>query len=102
MELLDQNLKVRFDELAAVWAGETACYSFKPQIIGHPAYRALLELGPDILPLVIEELRTPSRRWFYLLRALTGESPVPPEAAGDVPAMAEAWVAWYELRAVAQ
>ena len=100
MELPDQKLKARFDELAAAWTSETACYSFKPQIVGHPAYRALLEMGPEILPLAIEELRTPARRWFYLLRDLTGESPVPPQAAGDVPAMAEAWVVWYESQVV--
>ena len=40
------------------------------------------------------ELEREPDHWFWALEAITQENPVPPEAAGRVAKMAEAWIAW--------
>jgi len=91
-----------FQRLAAEWSRGTSHFSFRHQAVKHPSYRALLDLGPVIVPMLIEKLRVNAPgRWFYLLDDLVGWSPVRQEDAGNVTAMAAAWVSWYENRAAA-
>jgi hypothetical protein len=33
-------------------------------------------------------------QWFWALESITDENPVPPEAAGKVRQMAQAWIDW--------
>ena len=60
----------------------------------HPAYAQIVELGEPAIPLILREMQERPFHWFVVLRAITGESPIPPEAAGKYDKMAEAWFAW--------
>jgi hypothetical protein len=51
-------------------------------------------MGPPAVPLILEERRHEPNQWFWALEAITEENPVPPEAAGDVRRMAQAWIDW--------
>ena len=102
MKTLSADLQTQFDELVAEWAKGTVYFSLKHQAVAHPAYRALLDLGPTIIPMIVEKLRASPGRLFYLLNDLTGENPVPPESAGKVAEIAACWVRWYESRAVSR
>jgi hypothetical protein len=63
-------------------------------MIEQPAYRQIIGLGPAVLPLLLRDLRETGRFWFPALNAITGENPVPDDAAGDVDKMTEAWMGW--------
>jgi hypothetical protein len=60
----------------------------------HPAYRQIIGLGPAVLPLLLRDLAESHRFWFPALNAITGENPIPDDAAGDVSRMANAWIIW--------
>jgi hypothetical protein len=60
----------------------------------HPAYQAVVDLGPDVLPLLLQELERESDHWFRALHALTGANPVPKESRGRVRDMASSWRHW--------
>ncbi len=60
----------------------------------HPAYQRIIGLGPAVIPLILADLARQPDHWFWALRALTGEDPVPAEARGRVKAMADAWLQW--------
>ena len=61
----------------------------------HPVYQELVALGEPVVPLILAELeRESSVSWIIMLAAITGEDPVPPAMAGQVEAMAGAWLDW--------
>jgi hypothetical protein len=91
---IDDGLAVAFEELAQVWAAETAHFSSPIKLMQHPAYRQIVGLGPAVLPLLLRDLAETHRFWFAALNAITGENPIPDEAAGDVARMTDAWIAW--------
>ncbi len=91
---IDDGLRVAFEELALAWSQGTSHLSSPARLIEHPAYRQIIGLGPAVLPLVLRDLEERGRFWFPVLNAITGENPVPDDAAGDVERMSEAWLQW--------
>jgi hypothetical protein len=89
-------VRERFETLARQWQDETAVLSSTTKRIMHPAYQAIIGLGPDVVPILIEELRARPNYWFWALKAITGDDPVPPQDRGNLNKMAEAWINWAE------
>ena len=84
----------RFRHLAGQWRQEVAHLSSSVQMAAHPAYREIIAMGEPAIPLLLAELQRAPHFWFAALRALAGENPAPKEIAGQVKAMARAWVQW--------
>jgi hypothetical protein len=57
-------------------------------------YQQIIGMGDRALPLILSELQREPDHWFWALEAITQENPVPPEAAGRVRQMADAWLMW--------
>jgi len=91
---IDEDLRVAFEELALVWTTETAHLSSPAKLMDHPAYRQVVGLGPAVSPLLLRDLAENRRLWFPALTAITGENPVPEDAAGDIARMIGAWTDW--------
>jgi hypothetical protein len=92
--LSDDELRRRFDLLADDWERAVAYLSDSTLREAHPAYRAIVALGPAVVPLLLADLERTHRHWFAALAELTGANPVAPEDAGRIRRMAEAWVRW--------
>ncbi len=88
------TLAEQFESLAQQWKAETALLSSTTAMTGHPAYRAIIALGPGVVPLLLRDLEREPAHWFEALQAITGADPVPSEQWGNIPAMAMAWLAW--------
>ena len=86
----------RFYRLAAAWKTETGHLSNLTEKCNHAAYRSIVEMGPDAIPLILAELEHEPDHWFAALRALTGENPVPRAARGRLLPMAQRWLDWAE------
>jgi hypothetical protein len=94
-----QEVARRFQGLATQWIATTRYRSNTQDLRNHPVYQELVALGEPIAPLILSELeRGPDVSWFTVLAAITGENPVPPEVAGQVDAMAQAWLDWGRQR----
>jgi hypothetical protein len=93
-----RTVRERFEALARQWQAETAMLSSTTKRIMHPAYQAIIGLGPAVVPILIEELRERPNYWFWALKAITGEDPVCPEDRGNLERMARAWIEWAEAR----
>jgi hypothetical protein len=90
------TFEARFKALADAWRhGSLGPSSDLAHLLIHPAYLAIIAMGPDVVPLIMEEMRERPDHWHRALAALTDVDPVPREAAGDVVAIADAWLAWY-------
>jgi hypothetical protein len=86
--------KARFERLAAEWRREAGPLSSSTDRAMLPAYQAIIGMGRTALPFIFEELRQRGGHWFWALRAITGENPVPPEHRGNVEAMTQDWLRW--------
>jgi hypothetical protein len=87
-------LVARFRQLADQWIAETIDMSSISDMLLHPAYQAIIGMGPAIIPLLLDELEREPNHWFAALVAVTGENPVSPAYAGDVDMMVDAWLTW--------
>jgi len=88
------SLAERFEALASRWKAETAFLSSTTEMVNHPAYRAIIGLGPAIVPFLLRDLEGEPAHWFEALQLLTGEDPVAREQWGNIPAMTAAWLTW--------
>lgn len=90
----EHELVRQFEALSTEWMEATKYRSFSHQIALHPAYQRIIGLGASVLPLIFRELEDAPQHWFWALRAITGEDPVPAESRGNVSAATEAWLEW--------
>lgn len=89
-----QTLETVFGELANDWIVDTRFQSSMTRITSHPAYRKIISLGQEVLPLILRDLATSPKPWFAALREITGTDPVQPHERGNVRAMTSAWLRW--------
>lgn len=86
--------RTRFRSLASKWKDETAFESTTVALVLHPSYQEIIGMGPDALPLILDELNREPAQWFWALRAISAEDPVVPRNRGDVLKMRDAWLQW--------
>ncbi len=87
-------LASQFRDLAETWRLVTAFTSSLDEIVMNPAYQQIIGLGPEVIPLILHELRREPNQWFWALSALTGADPVNATDRGDLDRMTEAWIEW--------
>ena len=80
--------------LSEKWKRETAIVSSVTKKIRHPAYREIIALGAEAVPLIIAELLRRPDHWFAALEEITGENPVTPSDRKQVSNAADAWMRW--------
>jgi hypothetical protein len=84
----------KFTRLASRWREETRAVSSDSDIVASFAYHQIIGMGERALPLIFEEMAAHGGRWFWALRAITGENPINPQDRGNVRRMTEAWLEW--------
>ena len=88
------ELEATFHALVAEWRRDTAPLSSVQDMVLHPAYQRIIGLGPDAIPLVLQELLERRDHWFWALRALTGVDPTGDDDRGRIGRMADSWLEW--------
>lgn len=88
------DLAIRFRELAEEWWGAVRFSSSPTVVYEHPAYRAIIDLGPAVVPLLLSDLSEARRPWFVALEELTGEDPVPLDNHSRPGISATCWLDW--------
>lgn len=88
----------RFKSLAQKWRADTRWTSSTTDIAMHPAYQAIIGMGDEALPLILEELRDSSGYWYWALKAISNEDPVPPPDRGAIKRMKSTWLRWGEAK----
>jgi hypothetical protein len=92
------NLENEFHALARQWKEACGLLSSTSAMVAHPAYQAIIALGPPVVPLLLRDLEIEPFHWFDALKSITGEDPVSPSDWGNIPAMTSAWLAWGRSR----
>jgi hypothetical protein len=92
------DIRERFQRLASEWKERTRYLSNTAQMAMTSQYQRIIGMGWPAVPLILEELQRQPDQWFWALEAITEENPVPPDAAGKVRLMAQAWIEWGKRR----
>jgi hypothetical protein len=94
LALAPRDLEERFHRLTAEWKEKSRFLSNSAQIAMLKPYQRIIGLGMGAVPLILGELARSPDQWFWALEAITGQNPGPADAAGQAPAMAQAWLEW--------
>lgn len=87
----------RFNALASQWKLERGISSSLSKIALCPAYQKIIGLGPDAVPLILQQVKDEGDHpdfWFWALESITHENPVREDDIGNFRAMAKAWLEW--------
>lgn len=88
----------RFYSLLHCWQSETFYISSTPELIRHPAFQAIVQMGEPVIPLLLREIRQEPSMLTLALNLITGETPYSSDDRGNVKAMADAWISWAERK----
>jgi hypothetical protein len=89
-----KDIGERFRRLAAEWKEQSRYLSNTAQMAMLKPYQHIIGMGWPAVLLLLEELQREPDQWFWALESITGENPVPLEAAGKIRLMAQAWIDW--------
>ena len=89
--------KSRFQHLADEWELERPQGVDIAEMIKHPAYQQIIEMGEPAVGWLLERLAEKPRHWFPALNRITGADPVPEGSQGKLKEMTEAWLSWGKL-----
>jgi hypothetical protein len=90
----NDDLLETFSALVTRWREETEMHSSMSKKLLHPAYQQIIALGMPAVPLILRELRDRPGFWFEALKAITGQSPVPPDERTDARRARDYWLSW--------
>jgi hypothetical protein len=91
---IQSAVQKRFDRLADQWRKETAFDSSLTDMSMHPAYQQIIGMGRAAIPLILRDLSKEPDHWFWALKAITGDDPVPSDHYGNITQMALDWLQW--------
>ena len=91
---MGDDLQREFSTLAQQWERDTQFSSSATEIAMHPAYQRIIGMGTAAIPLILAELEREPGHWFWALKAISGDDPVPEDARGKLPEMAQLWLDW--------
>ncbi len=89
-----ENLEEKFHKLAALWLAETAHISSTSDLVAHPAFQEIVQIGPAVIPLLLRELENRPGHWHRALQRITGVDPVSPADRGNLDKAKESWLRW--------
>jgi hypothetical protein len=83
-----------FCSLAASWRENVKHLSDTNEICMEEHYQQIIGMGEPALAFIFSELREDIDHWFWALKAITRQDPVPEEHRGRMKIMREYWLAW--------
>jgi hypothetical protein len=95
---VDHQRAIEFKKHERKWKRQTHHISSPIDKYLHPSYARIIGLGWPAVAHILQSLKRRPDDWFYALRSITGENPVPNSAAGDVRRMTDIWLHWGEQR----
>ena len=97
MERLEvtQAHRDRFQRLYHEWDHDTRHLSSVTDMVRHPAYQAIIKMGPPAVVIMLEIFRSGrTPHFFHALSVITKAQPVSSSHAGKIRLMADDWVRW--------
>ena len=93
--MLETTRMIEFQQLSKRWKKETVSSSDVMEMVLHPAYQKIIDMGEDAIPLILNDLiQNGPHHWFWALAAITRDNPVTDDTPTNLKAVTEAWLKW--------
>ncbi len=89
-----ETVEHKFGRLAKDWLAGTTFVSSTSDLVSHPAFQEIVEMGPAVIPLLLRELANHTGQWHRALRRITGIDPTSAAERGNIDKAADAWLRW--------
>ena len=86
--------RTEFERLADEWLEQRPRGVDVAHMTRHHSYQAIIDIGPDAAPWLLDRLAQRPDHWFHALNQITNAQPVQPQHQGIIDAMAQDWIAW--------
>lgn len=95
-EVKTSTLEEQFNTLRDEWIKDVMFHTKDPQFCHrNKFYKQIMELGPDVVPLILKEMKRRRGWWFCALESLTGTNPVPEnDYYKSIKKMTTIWLEW--------
>lgn len=92
-----EMLRPEFNKLSKQWRHDTRLAAHHhPE---HPCHRAIVGMGIDVLPLIVEKLIVRDGWWFCALREILPDAPTMEDwMLGRIDVLRALWMAWIEAK----
>lgn len=97
----ENPIKMKFEPLYSQWAKH--CHSPRLKVVSDlrvfldfPAYREILNLGRDVVPLIMEKYRTDDLPWGFALEELTHAGIMPKDGSYSSSEKVK-WLHWWDV-----
>jgi hypothetical protein len=71
-----KNLQQEFNRLATRWKSETESLSSVKKKTTHPDYLKIIEMGSEVIPIILQSLLKEPDHWFVALNKISSENPI--------------------------
>lgn len=88
--------RVRFESAVAEWLEESEFDSLPDDMKDHESFKAIVQDGVQIVPLIAAHLRRSPSFLFLALEEIFEEDPVPEDAYGNLQTTVSAWLQWLQ------
>lgn len=87
-------VQARFEELKQMWFNEIMFSSDPTEIVSNKHYKEIIDLGYQVVPFLLADMKNNHTHWFTALRLIIGVNPIKKEHYGDIPNMINDWLEW--------
>jgi hypothetical protein len=84
-----------FQKYYLQWKEETRFLSSTPEMFWNKNCQAIVDMGWEAVPHIIDLLKSRPTWLFYALGVITNSNPMKPEHAGHLHELANDWIEWY-------
>lgn len=101
VEIIQPITEPAYDELTDAFnyhadAWEDAAFLTMEEMFADEDYQRIIEMGPQVVPLILRRLQAQPRWWSPALIKLTGVDPTAGQARGRLAVERKAWLEWAE------
>lgn len=89
-----ENIAEQFQLLARDWSSDTAHLSNLGEAAEHHSHQKIVELGEEVIPLILEDYKKGERWWAITLEQITGINLTTEEIAGRYDEIRDVWLNW--------
>ena len=90
----NESIEQRFRQLEAQWKADTGFLSDAGKSVNHAAFKAIVALGREVVPIMLRDLESRPALWVWALPEITGENSVSASEGGNIRKMSDAWLKW--------
>lgn len=93
-KISSESSDLKFARLSSDWKRASAHLSAVERMAMLPSYQAIIGMGPEVVPLLLQDLQQEPCHWFWALHAITQENPAENKGPLPVSELAALWIEW--------